>query len=268
MQEEGMLSIGEPGRVRDMLEKISQLHLPLSIRKKGEEILHIRGQAEALRLVESKNGAYTEFQITQISTNGISLLEEEETVKIECPLVTSKLEFFSILRKKEKDSIWLSCPPTLSTIERRKDSRFILPKSAIGYVKFSLEWEKKQDAYSLPCFPFYTDFASLLYIIDISTSGLCIETCLPFSFYALKKYRQDKSFPIEAALFLPLQPEIPFSFNMRWMKKIRDASGQRHTMKEPKITYRFGCEFTSESREKMEPILLQFLQQLAFADAI
>lgn len=268
MQEEGIFSIGEPGRVRDMLEKISHLHLPLSIRKKGEETLHIRGQAQALRLVESKQGSYNGFHITQISTNGISLLEEEETVKIECPLVTSKLEFFSILRKKENDSIWISCPSILSTIERRKSARLILPQSAMGYVKFSLEWEKKQDGYSLPCFPFYTDFSSLLSVVDISTSGLCIETSLPFSFYAIKKYRQDKSLPIEAALFLPLQPKIPLSFNMRWMKKIRDTSGQSHTMKEPKITYRFGCELTSESREKTEPILRQILQQLAFADAV
>jgi hypothetical protein len=268
MHTEGAISILEPGRIKRILEKISNSHLPLSLVKKGEETLHIRGQAHALASMMWHGKTCIGLQINQISKNGMSLLVQDETIKIECPLVTSKLEFSSTICQIEKDSIWISCPLVISSIERRRNTRFNSSASVMGYARFSMEWEKKIDGYTLPCFPFYTGFESLLRIADISPSGMCVETSLPFSFYALKKYMQGKSFPLEAALLLPLQPELPIALFLRWVKKTRDSSGEANSMKQPKTTYRFGCEFVDSSGTGAESAILQFIQQISMADTI
>ena len=268
MPEEGTTSIHDLGRIQRMLEKIISLRLPLTIRKKGEDSLHIRGNAFAMSPMQWNGKAYTGFQINQISEKGISLLSNEEPIKIECPLVNSKLEFISTIHRLEKDSIWISCPQNVTNIERRKNARFKPSPSTMGYVRFCEEWDKKIDGYTLPCFPFYAKFDSLLWIVDISPSGVCIETSLPFLFYALKKFMQDKSSPLAAALQLPLQPTLSLSLVLRWMKKTRDASGHEHSLKEPKTTYRFGCEFDESSQVEREPLIREYLEQISMADAI
>jgi hypothetical protein len=262
--DETKVKITNPERVARILNKICQSNLQVFMRTELNQGLAVKGKAS--NIVSAKLPDSTKvltLRVSNISEPGMDYLSHQEKVQVEFIMMATKVVFVSKIISTEQNSILVSFPKSLVSIERRKNARFLTNEATIGFVRMSIWQPNYRDTTTPPVFPQYRLLAGNMPILDLSSGGICLGTRFPSVFQELKRGKIDE----EAILLLPMQRPIETTLEVRWVKKIKEHAKDPLGEIRSFTSYRFGCEFRAES-EEVKVGIRQFVAQLTESEAI
>lgn len=261
MQNENRLKISNPERITRILRRICQATLPVMVRDVSDAAVAVKGRAAGIHLDPSKPG----LRVSNVSDKGVAyLMQKPRKLQIEFIMMSTKVMFVASVLAAEQNSILVSLPTSLVSIERRKNARFNCTEDLVAMLDMSV-WKAAPDDLTAP--PFFSQYQSLstyIAIGDLSLGGLCAVARFPAVNTVLKRGLIDD----RAKLVLPMQDPIEVGVEIRWCKRIREhakpgESGEQLYQR----FFRFGVEFITKS-EALDQALRRFIQQLTQADAI
>ena len=204
------------------------------------------------------------MRISNVSEQGLAQLGSQATIQVEFIMMATKVMFLSRILGRDQNSLIMSLPSALVSVERRKNGRFACTSDLIGYIAFSKLNPNNEDPAVQPFYAHHQRLASYLQIADVSYGGLCAVSRFPSTSLTLKRGVIDD----ETSLIFPFQEPQPIGIEIRWVKKIRESvkSGDERDTRQLRF-FRFGIEFVSPS-EQAKINIRQFIQQLSQAGAI
>lgn len=260
MQNENRLKISNPQRITRILRRICQASLQVMVRGAADTAVAVKGRASSVVL----DSATPAIRISNISDKGITHLGSRGgRVQVEFIMMSTKVVFISTVLAFEQNSILLSVPTSLVSIERRKNARYACTEDLIALLDLSV-WKPTQDDVTAP--PFFLhcrSLSSFIQIADLSYGGLCAVTRFPAVNTVLRRGLIDD----KAKLLLPMQDPLEVGVEVRWFKRIKEAVPGKEESQAFMRSYRFGVEFTSQS-DQVRVAIRQFIQQLSQAGAI
>lgn len=259
--QEQNIKISNPERVLRILQRVAQGGLSILVRDLSQVETAVKGRAGSSASVSRMNG----FTISGLSDRGRSYLMShlEATLQIEFVLMSTKVVFQSKILKVDGNSVMVALPEVLTSMERRKDARYVVTPNARAFVRVDHWHPEQSDPTVIPFFEYQRDNASLLSAGDVSNGGLSIVSRFP----SVCKVLQRGSVLEQSALVLPLERPIPAMLEVRWVKRIRDSvqdiQGNMRTVR----IYKFGIQFLNPS-EQLQSEIQKFMAKLAVAEAI
>ena len=261
MNQEQNIKISNPERVLRILQRVAQGGLSILVRDLSQIETAVKGRAGSSATVSRMNG----FTISGLSERGRIYLmaHPEATLQIEFVLMATKVVFQSKILKIDGNSVMVALPEVLTSMERRKDARYVVTPNARAFVRID-NWHPDQlDPTVVPFFEYQRDNASLLSAGDVSNGGLSIVSRFP----SVCKILQRGSVLEQSALILPLEAPIPAMLEVRWVKRIRDSvQDMQGSMRTVRI-YKFGIQFLNPS-DHLQNEVQKFMAKLAVAEAI
>ncbi len=228
------------------------------IRAGDSRSLAVRGRATNI-LSEGPLGS---MRLSNISEKGMGFLEGRKTVRVEFVGMATQVVFDTTIIARQKNSILVTVPNCLISIERRKNARFVATPDFTSFVKFSCWSASVNDLASPPIFSHFADQANWLYIADMSEGGFCATARFPAPLTSIRSGIVDDN----AKLYLPMRPPIALPAEVRWVKKIKEAVSTESNNLEQRF-YKFGVQFLSLPEDARVSIR-QYMQQLTTASAI
>lgn len=259
---ESRLKISNPQRVARILRRICQASLQVMVRGAGATGIAVKGRAANI-LMDSAEPA---MRIANISDKGILHLSTMNRVQVEFVMMSTKVVFVANVVAREQNSVLVSLPAALVSIERRKNARYGCTEDLMAFLDLSIWKPQADDATAPPFYPPYRGLSGFLSIADLSFGGLCAVTRFPAVNTVLRRGLIDD----RARLVLPMQDPLEVGIEIRWFKRIKEhvktAAGEEETHSFMR-SYRFGVEFISQTDE-VRMAVRQFIQQLSQAGAI
>jgi hypothetical protein len=256
---ESRLKISNPQRITRILRRICQASLQVMVRGSGASGIAVKGRAANILT----DGTPC-LRIANISDKGILHLSTVERVQVEFVMMSTKVVFLASLVAREQNSILITLPTALVSIERRKNARYNCTEDLTAYLDLSLWKPHVEDVTAPPFYPQTRSISGFLQVGDLSFGGLCVVTRFPAVNTVLRRGLIDD----RARLVLPMQDPLEVGIEIRWFKRIKEhVKSSDETAQNFMRTYRFGVEFTSQSDE-VRVAIRQFIQQLSQAGAI
>jgi hypothetical protein len=255
---ENRLKISNPQRVLRILRRICQASLQVMVRSVGASGVAVKGRAATV-IVDISAPA---LRISNISDKGIQHLNGMQRIQVEFVMMSTKVVFVANILSREQNSLLVSLPTSLISIERRKNARYPCTEDLTAYLDLSIWKPAAEDPTSPPFYPHYADVGGFIALSDVSFGGLCAVTRFPAVNTVLRRGLIDD----RAKLVLPMQAPLDVAVEIRWFKRIKEhvkADESESFMR----SYRFGIEFISQT-EEVRVAVRQFIQQLAQAGAI
>ncbi|MCX6109315.1 MAG: hypothetical protein NTZ90_06895, partial [Proteobacteria bacterium] len=240
--------------------RISEASLPVMVRLNGTTAVSVKGRASAVAATSTP----PTMRISNVSEKGLAHLSAQLEVQVEFIMMATKVMFMARILVREQNSLTISLPTSLISIERRKNARFTSTDELTAYLDFSKWRPSGDDQTTQPHYPHQIGLASYLAVADLSFGGLCAVSRFPSSSMLLKRGIIDDG----AKLILPLQEPLPVAVEIRWIKRIKESVkvGDDNEIRQVR-SYRFGIEFVAPS-DQVRLRIRQFIQQLSQAGAI
>lgn len=204
------------------------------------------------------------MRIANISDKGILHISTLERVQVEFVMMSTKVVFVANVVAREQNSILVSLPSALVSIERRKNARYNTTDDMLAFLDLSMWKPLVDDVTAPPFYPQYRSLSGFLSVSDLSFGGLCVVTRFPAVNTVLRRGLIDD----RARLILPMQDPLVVGVEIRWFKRIKEhvktGEGDSQALMR---SYRFGVEFISQS-DDVRLSIRQFIQQLSQAGAI
>jgi len=262
--QENKVKITNSDRVARILSKICQANLQVFVRAQDNLSLAVKAKASNILSVKlSGDNRVLTLRLSNISEQGMNYLCQKKKIRIEFIMMATKVMFVSQLVKTEQNTILVTFPKSLVSIERRKNARFSTNENALGYLKVGIWKPDMSDQTASPTYPQYRDIRGYLALADISLGGVCVQTRFPSVCQELTRGRIDES----SKLILPMQAEIPIRFEVKWVKKIREHISEPDEESRPVTSYKFGCEFFGHA-DDIAIGIKQFMSQITQSEAI
>lgn len=257
---ENRLKISNPHRVARILRRICQASLPVMVRSaSGGAATAVKGRAASI----ASDGQAPCIRVSNISDKGIAHLISHSRIQVEFVMMATKVVFASSIIAREQNSILISMPSALVSIERRKNARYGCTQELTAFLDLSLWRPEAEDPTAPIVYPHCRSLGSYLSVADISFGGLCAVSRFPAVSLVLRRGVIDD----RARLILPMQQPLEVGVEIRWFKRIKEhvkTDTDEHSFMR---FYRFGVEFTTQS-DQVRMSIRQFIQQLSQADAI
>lgn len=208
------------------------------------------------------DSARPSMRISNISEKGIAHIAGKPKVQIEFVMMSTKVVFVSSIIAREQNSLLITLPTSLVSIERRKNARYGCTEDLMAFLDLSVWKPHLEDVTAPPFYLHQRSVSSYLHVSDVSFGGLCAVARFPAVNQTLKRGLIDD----RAKLVLPMQAPVEVGVEVRWAKRIKEhvvGAGDQTYMR----SYRFGVEFTGHT-DLMRISIRQFIQQLSQADAI
>ena len=257
--EESQLKSANSERISRILRRICQASLQVIIRIGATSPIAIKGRAVSLISEGNARG----MRISNISDKGMDHLLRQSEINVEFIMMATKVMFTAKILLREQNSIVVTIPEELISIERRKNARYFTTPDLSAFLTFSLFRPSFDDVTAAPFFIHYRDVGSLVMLSDLSLGGVCAVTRFPALNAVLRRGMIDDG----ATLHLPMQAPVPLAIEVRWFKKIREHIKSPDGALRSQRTYKFGLEFKGQN-EAVQVSIRQFLQQLSQAGAI
>lgn len=259
--QEQNIKISNPERVLRILQRVAQGGLSVLVRDLSQIETAVKGRAGSSATVSRMNG----FTISGLSERGRAYLmsHPEATLQIEFVLMATKVVFQSKIMKIDGNAVMVALPEVLTSMERRKDARYVVTPNMRAFVRIDNWHPEQSDPTVIPFFEYQRSNASLLSAGDVSNGGLSIVSRFP----AVCRILQRGSILEQSALILPLEAAIPAMLEVRWVKRIRDSvQDMQGNMRTVRI-YKFGIQFLNPS-DQLQNEIQKFMAKLAVAEAI
>lgn len=261
VQEEQQVKISSPEKVARLLDKVAESGLPLMIRSVASPTISVKGRAI------SNGGSVRDhgLMIGNISERGIKFLVENAQggVQVEFVLMSSKVVFFTSISHFNRQDCIVNLPAFLTSIERRKDSRYFVAGNNRAFMGISSFYPEIKDTATHPFFESSKELCSLIPVGDVSMGGISLVSRFP----AACKFLDRGHTLNEAEFHLPLSPPIIVDASVRWCKRLKetvvDTEGKSRVIR----VYKFGIQFMQPTEELLRSIQ-GFIQKLSQADAI
>jgi hypothetical protein len=261
---ENRVKISNPERVARILSKICQSNLQVFMRTSENQGIAVKGKASNIVAAKLPDGTKVlTLRISNISEQGMDFITHQEKLQVEFIMMATKVVFVSRVVNADQNSILVTFPNSLVSIERRKNARFATNEDSIGYVRMSVWNPQGDDLAAPPIYPQYRDLASLIPVADISLGGVCLVTPFPSISQELKRGRIDDG----AQLILPMQSPVDVSMEVRWVKRVKEHVKDSYGAARAIVSYRFGCEFMAQS-EPVATAIKHFVAQINQSQAI
>lgn len=230
------------------------------VRGAGATGIAVKGRAANIILDTSTPA----MRIANISDKGILHLSAVPRVQVEFVMMATKVVFLANVLAREQNSILISIPQALVSIERRKNARYNCTEDLGAFLDLSLWKPHIEDVTAPPFYPQFRALSGYLTVADLSFGGLCVVTRFPAVNTVLRRGLIDD----RARLVLPMQEPLEVGIEVRWFKRIKEhVKGTEDTSHSFMRSYRFGVEFISQTDE-VRLSIRQFIQQLSQAGAI
>ena len=244
-----------------ILQKVSENGLPVLIRGASQPDTAVKARAAAPKDLSTSNG----MRLANISTNGrIHLaMHSNNGVQVEFVLMSTKVVFNTKVLMLEENAMIVEFPKVLVTIERRKDGRFPMNPQLRSCVRLPNWRPDIRDITSPPYFEYQKDQVALIQVGDISLGGISLSTRFPSVSRALSR----DSVINRAQVIFSLATPVMCNLEVRWVKKIRDNTGDSDGINRISRLYKFGIRFVEPSSELITS-LQTYIQKLSQAEAI
>lgn len=229
------------------------------VRTAGDTGVSVKGRAASLVL----DSVHPSMRISNISEKGIAHISATAKIQIEFVMMSTKVVFVSNIIAREQNSLLVTLPLSLVSIERRKNARYACTEDLMAFLDLSVWKPHLEDVTAPPFYAHHRETAGYLSISDVSFGGMCAVARFPSVNQTLRRGVMDD----RARLILPMQAPIEVGIEVRWAKRIKehmDGASEDQTVVR---SYRFGIEFTSQS-DQLRISIRQFIQQLSKANAI
>jgi len=228
------------------------------MRGPGTISVTVKGRAAAVVFEPSS------MRISNVSEQGLAHLGSQATIQVEFIMMATKVMFIARILARDQNSLTISLPSALVSVERRKNARFACTNDLIAYIAFSKLNPSSEDPAAQPFYAHHQRLASYLQIADVSYGGLCAVSRFPSTSLTLKRGVIDD----KTSLIFPFQEPQPIGIEIRWVKKIKESvkSGDERDSRQLRF-FRFGIEFVAPS-EQARITIRQFIQQISQAGAI
>ncbi len=253
------IKINNPERIRRILQRICESNLQIFLKTSPQSHISIRGTTQYLYA----NNNPPQMLITKVSARGIEILRDVKNVQIEFSMMSTKVLFSCQLISITGNSLYVSIPEQLVSIERRKNTRYPTTIDNSPYMNLDFLNENYCKPLSMPVVPCYDFLKNRLRVADLSLGGFCVVSDFPIFQNQLEIGKID----IASKMILPMIGEFITPVEIRWVKKVKEhlqgSSGKAH------ITYKFGIQFLEDqlTNEKKQKIL-QFINIIDSAQAI
>lgn len=230
------------------------------VRGGGTTGIAVKGRAANILM----DSATPSMRIANISDKGILHISTLERVQVEFVMMSTKVVFVASIVAREQNSILVSIPQALVSIERRKNARYNPTEDLMAFLDLSLWKPQVDDVTAPPFYPQYRTISGFLNVADLSFGGLCAVSRFPAVNTVLRRGLIDD----RARLVLPMQDPLEVGIEIRWMKRIKEhVKGENDDQHTFMRSYRFGIEFISQT-DDVRVSIRQFIQQLSQAGAI
>jgi len=256
---ENRLKISNPQRVARILRRICQASLQVMVRTAGDTGVSVKGKAASVIL----DSARPSMRISNISEKGIAHVAGNDRVQVEFVMMSTKVVFVSSVIAREQNSLLITLPISLVSIERRKNARYACTEDLMAFLDLSIWKPHTEDVTAPPFYLHQKEVSGYLNIADVSFGGICAVARFPSVNQTLKRGLIDD----RAKLILPMQAPIDVGIEIRWAKRIKEHVASTAADNSFLRSYRFGLEFTGYT-DQMRVSIRQFIQQLSQADAI
>lgn len=259
MTNENMLRISNPTRIARIIERICQANLPVILRQMSDSSIAVKGRAVSLSPESNSYG----LRISNISEMGIQhLIRPDAKIQVEFVMMSTKVLFVSQIISSDSQSVVLSMPSVLVSVERRKNARYSTTDEHQALVQFSVWKADGNDMTAPPVFFPESQLASFIQIADLSYGGMCVVTRFPSLNTVLRRGLIDE----KAKIILPLAEPFEVSLEVRWVKRIKEHIAENES-KQIVRSYRFGLEFVKQP-ENVKIAIHQFIQKVSQSGAI
>jgi hypothetical protein len=249
-------------RIISAFRNICRANLSILLRHNNDKTLAVRGKTAGLDLTVAGEVSINGLFINEVSENGIAYLKNAKEIQAEFIMMSMKVVFFTTIIQMTKNSIWISIPEQLMSLDRRKNLRVNTKPEIMAFYSSPLS-QGHQDLTWVPHFSQYQSFNNRIKIFNVSMGGICLTSNFPGVEKLFTIYPEHKN----GFLHLPMLQPLPISVKIKWIKKIpktiEEAGGNFYT----KIDYRIGCEFYDLS-DQAKSSVITFIQKLSEGYAI
>jgi hypothetical protein len=257
------VKITSPERVARILQRVAQGGVGIQIRSLAQIETAVKGRASSSGTLSTQDA----FEISGVSDKGRahlqSFMQSNNGVQIEFVLMAVKVVFFARIVKFSGSAVLVTIPDYLTTIERRRDERFVMPVGNKAFLRLEDWFPEIKDPVVPPFFEYQRELASLVALGDISLGGISIVSRFP----ALCKVLQKGAMLDKVSLLFPLSEPINSTIEIRWAKRLResvqDFTGEPRTFR----AYKFGIQFVNPS-SKLQSEIQRFIAKIATSEAI
>ena len=263
-----MIHVVEPTRIARILSKCCEAQLRVILRVPGETKIAVKGFAEQLQQVDSNLPASPQNQsviITGISERARAFLADKKDIQVEFVLMSIKVTFLTDIIKIRGNRVQVRFPQQIDSHERRKDNRIATSQDAFAFVRMPSWQPDLGHPASIPVVADYPAFRGLLKIVDVSASGIGIET--PFPGVATEEALWKEKVIHNSEIIFPMARPIVASIEIRWERTAftQTESSKKQTNKT--LKYKYGCLFVEPS-ENLQAGIQRFFQFVNQAGAI
>ena len=244
-----------------LLEKAGQTGLPLLIRTISNPTIAVKGRAKSSPGPLSLHG----FKVGNISERGLEHLAKNAKggVQLEFALSSMRVTFYSSISHFALDDCTFTLPDFLLSIERRKNTRFMVLGSQRAFISMP-EWRPvASDPGLAPFFVSSNEMSALIPVADVSLGGLSICDKFPAICAQFSEVPADR----RMVLYLPMMKPIEIFGSIRWHRKTRDVVTELDGQSRLINSYRYGVQFIGSSEELLNSVR-GFIQMIAQAEAI
>jgi hypothetical protein len=203
--------------------------------------------------------------VGNISDKGMKYLAEQSEgfFQVEFVLTSAKVTFQSRLIKFNRQDCVLAAPAQLVSIERRKNSRYLVTGNARAFMSFE-SWDPlPNDLMNPPFWDSTKELGTLIPVADVAVGGISLTTRFPGVCRIL-----DRGQAIESGkIHLPMIGALPIDVSVRWCKRLRESISDNDGKSRVHRLYKFGLQFVNMNPD-LEKNIQIFIQRISQADAI
>lgn len=260
MQQEVKSKIANPERIARILKRMCDGAMYCLIRVDENAKVGIRANFHSLATGKKSQ----RLIFSGISEYGLAKLKAKQVIRLEVIGMPSKVVFqVTVLKTLGAGGITCSLPKSLISIERRAASRVTTNTGLCCFLELSVWKPQLANIDSPPSFYHHLQIHPWLYVLDISSGGVCIQTFFPGAANATHSLDEDP----EAKLLLPMSDPIDVKIAFRWHKKIKNRLKTPSGDDRYQIDFRMGLEFIG-LKESNHVKIKQFIRQLTVSQAI
>jgi hypothetical protein len=251
------VAISSMERIERILAKICAAHLNVIVRRKGENMISVRGIAQAIGHSGTKS-----LEISNISPVGMAHLKTAREVIVEFKGMSTHLTFAQVIVEHQDAGVRIALPKQLYSLERRKNSRFKTTDENSAFLSVP-SIGKSPATFGSPFAPTQlNNLNNWVRLADLSEGGICLVTRFPG---ILRHFRREHSID-DAALMLPMHTPIPVNAQVRWVKRVREMDEQ---LGEEAFRRKIliGLQFINPS-EELTLNIRKFIRAMNLADAV
>lgn len=255
------VKISNEERIARILLRICESNLKLLMRTSKNSTTAIRGEAVNVYLGEDP----PRLLISKISAKGSEILKKVDEIWVEFIMMSTKIVFKANRLSEIGNSIYISVPKQLISIERRQNMRYPISLDNSAFYELDILKENIIPNITFPTFSQFSNLQNRLLLTDISMGGACAISHFPF----VKRTLQSNTIDNRAKLFLPVKAPINLPVEIRWFKKIKEHFESYGGRQNAMTTYKIGLQFLEDFiTEESRNTILQYINELTHSQAI